>query len=190
MKLNAITLVKDEDDIIAQSLRYATQYCDRIFVLDNGSTDETWDIVQSLAHQNQAIVPFEQTSRPYGDGLRGIVYNAVHGQLSDDDWWLILDADEFPAEDPRPAIETAVRERADIIYTWHVQFFFTEKDLENWEQGRDRRDVPIFHRRRYYHINTQEPRLFRNRIRSYPNVRVKDFVPDCLRRVCSRRIFF
>src|SRR5215813_10483097 len=94
VKLYGICLVKNEDDVIAQTLTYATQYCDRIFVLDNGSTDETWHIVLRLAQQNSAIVPFEQTLQPYGDWLRAMVYNAVHGELSADDWWLILDSDE------------------------------------------------------------------------------------------------
>ncbi len=187
-KLYGICLVKNEDDIIAQSLTYATQHCDRIFVLDNGSTDETWHIVQGLAQQNSAIVPFEQTLKPFSNGLRGIVYNAVHGELSEDDWWFILDADEFLAEDPRPVIETAVRERADFIHSWFAQFFFTERDLEAWEERKDRRDLPIFDRRRYYVIDWQEPRLFRNQPHWHGNVGVMGFVPDSLKRVCSRRI--
>src|SRR5579864_5160597 len=154
-KLYGLCLVKNEDDIIAQSLTYAAQYCDRIFVLDNGSTDETWGIVQLLAQHNKAVVPFKQTSKPFSNGLRAMVYNAMHRDLSEDDWWLILDSDEFLAEDPRPVIETALKEGADIVKTWHIQFCFTEKDLEAWEQRRDRRDIPIFDRRRYYKINWQ-----------------------------------
>ena len=189
ISLFAICLVKNEDDIIAQTLTYATRYCDRIFVLDNGSTDETWHVVQQLAQQCSAIVPFGQTLKPFADGLRGMVYETVHGELSDDDWWLILDSDEFLAEDPRPVIQTAVKEGAGIINTWQIMFGFTERDLEAWEQGKDRRDIPIFDRRRYYLINQQEPRLFRNRTQWYPDVGVQDFVPDCVRRICSRRVF-
>jgi len=188
-KLWGICLVKDEDDIIAQTLTYATRYCDRIFVLDNGSTDGTWHIVRRLAEQNEAIVPFAQTLEPYGDGLRAVVYNAMHGELSPNDWWLILDADEFLAEDPWPVIEAAVRENADIVKTWHIHFFFTDRDLEAWEQRSDRRDLPIFDRRRYYLINWQEPRLFRNNPQSFWNASVKEWVPDTLRKVCRRRIF-
>jgi len=174
-KLCGICLVKNEDDIIEQTLSHAARYCDRIFVLDNGSTDETWSIVQRVAQRDQAIVPFRQMLAPFAESLRATVYNAVHSQLTDDDWWLILDADEFLAEDPRPVIETAVNDGADVIRAWMIQFFFTERDLENWEEGRDTRDRPVFDRRRHYMINWQETRLFRNRTRQCWNSCGKTF---------------
>jgi glycosyltransferase involved in cell wall biosynthesis len=188
MKLYAICLVKDEDDIIAQTLTYAARHCDRIFVLDNGSTDATWDIVKDVAKDQPRIVPFEQTFRPYHDGLRALVYNEVHQELSDDDWWMILDSDEFMAEDPKALIEMARCDRADIVRSWQIQFYFTEKDLEVWQAGRDSRDKPIFQRRHYYLINWQEPRLFRNQTKPSWDVTVNNGTPNGLKRVWHRRI--
>jgi glycosyltransferase involved in cell wall biosynthesis len=188
-RINAICLVKNEDDVIAQSLRFATQYCDRIYVIDNGSTDDTWTIVNDAARQNPAIVPFEQTQLPYGDWLRARVFNEIHTTLSDDHWWMILDADEFFAEDPRLAIDAAVRQRADVITTWQIQFYFTEQDLDAWTDGRDRREELIFNRRRYYQINWQEPRLFRNRSTRRWDTSANIKVPDGLSRTSSYRPF-
>jgi glycosyltransferase involved in cell wall biosynthesis len=163
MKLYAICLIKNEDDIIAQTLKYATRYCDKIFVIDNGSTDRTWELVNGLSKQFPQIVPFVQTQAPYDDGLRWMAYDAHHQGMSDTDWWLVLDSDEFLAEDPRPVIQQAMDEGADIVVAWQIQFYFTERDLADWETGKDARDRSIFERRRYYRIDHQEPRLFRNR---------------------------
>jgi len=187
--LNGICLVKNEDDVIAQSLTFAAQYCDRIYVIDNGSSDETWSIVNDLARRNAAIIPFEQTLEPYGDWLRARVFNEMHSKLSDADWWMILDADEFFAEDPRVAIETANREHADMVTAWQIQFYFTDRDLESWVEGRDHRDIPIVDRRRYYQINWQEVRLFRNRPRLQWDTRVSIKVPDGLKRRSSTHPF-
>lgn len=188
MKLYAICLVKNEDDIIEQTLTYATRYCDRIFVQDNGSTDRTWEIVQELAKQYPQIVPFEQTHLPYSNALRARVYNQVYQELSDDDWWMILDSDEFLAEDPKVLIAQARRDNADIIRSWQIQFYFTEKDLSAWEAGLDDRSRSIFERRRYYSINWQEPRLFRNRPTMSWDTGANDTVPNGLARVLARRI--
>lgn len=167
MKLYAICLVKDEDDVIAQTLSFATGYCDKIFVIDNGSTDRTWEIVNGMAARDDRIVPFMQTFEPYHDGLRWMAYDAYHRELSNSDWWLALDGDEFLAEDPRPIIDQAIREEADIIKAWQIQFYYTEVDYQAWKEGRDSRELAIFERRRYYRIDWQEPRLFRNQTEPY-----------------------
>jgi hypothetical protein len=142
-------------------------------------------------------VEHRATSRPaeqldcaeaFDNRLRTRVYNAVCRELSDSDWWLILDADEFLAEDPRPVIETAVKSGADVIASWQIQFFFTERDRQAWEQGHDRRDRPIFDRRRHYLINWQESRLFRNYPQRYWDPSANFSIPDWVGRACRRRI--
>jgi glycosyltransferase involved in cell wall biosynthesis len=148
MSLYGICLVKDESDIIGESLSFAARYCEQIFVIDNGSTDGTWDIVQALASQSSTIVPFEQTLEPFDIGMRSRVYNTVHRDLSDEDWWLILDADEFLAEDPRPVIDGAAHAGADTVRTWQIQFYLTERDAEEYERGNGDRDKSIFDPRR------------------------------------------
>jgi glycosyltransferase involved in cell wall biosynthesis len=185
VRLYAICLVKNEDDIITQTLMYAAGHCEKIFVLDNGSTDRTWELVQSLSQANPQIIPFGQTFEPFRDSLRSLVYYEVHSELSEDDWWLILDSDEFLAEDPQPVIRQAVREGADVIRAWQISFGFTEKDLRAWEEGRDSRDKPIFQRRRYYRIDSQEKRIFPNRRDlSWGDT----IVPASLKKTCMRRI--
>jgi glycosyltransferase involved in cell wall biosynthesis len=187
-KLYGICLVKNEDDIVAQTLTYALQHCTRILVIDNGSTDQTWNIVQSLSEQYPQIVPLLQTHEEFNNGLRGLAYNKLHSELSDHDWWLILDSDEFLAEDPQPVIQYAMREKAEIISSWQIQFYFTDVDHHDWLEGRDSRDMPIFARRRYYLINWQEPRLFRNDPARQWDIKINKSFPDGLKKVCRRRI--
>ena len=186
-KIHGICVLKNEDDIIAETLTYATRYCDRVFVLDNGSTDETWQVVQTVASRNAAVVPFGRTDEPFERGLRANIYNALRAELSHKDWWLVLDADEFLAEDPRPIIEGADAAGADNISTWQIQFYFTDLDLQSWEQGRDTRDRSIFDRRRHYLIDWQEPRLFRNDPRRDWEPNSPTF-PQWLRKLHTRRI--
>ena len=187
-KIYALCIVKNEDDIIAQSLEFASRYCDRIYVLDNASTDETWNIVQRLARQDARIVPFGRTDEVFHLGLRARIVNAVHGELSDADWWLILDADEFLAEDPRPIIALATAAGRDCLNTWQIQFAFTERDAEEWTGGRDSRDRPVFERRRYYTIDWQECRLFKNCPRREWDTSLSHNLPQWLGRAYKRRI--
>lgn len=188
MKLAAICLVRNEADVIAETLTHAAQFCDRIYVIDNGSTDDTWAIAQRLAGEDPRIVALEQNATPYSDGLRAIAYNRFHAERGADDWWLVLDGDEFLAEDPAPVIEQAEREGAGLVWAWQIQFYFTEKDVSAWERGEDRRSRSIRERRRHYSINWQEPRLFRNDPRRPWDPAVNAKVPDGLGRACSRRI--
>ena len=189
VKIYAICLIKNEADVIADCLRHAVQFCDRIFVLDNGSTDGSWEIVHSLASIHEQIVVEGQLKETFRDGMRSIVYNRHHRELSDHDWWLRLDADEFLVGDPRPVLAKANREHADFVTAWQLQSYYTDADFRHWETEKLSLDLPITQRRRYYSINWREFRFFRNqRDPAWVEDQAPQW-PNGLTRVCSEKIF-
>jgi glycosyltransferase involved in cell wall biosynthesis len=158
-RIHAICVVKNEGDVIAQTLRYASNFCHKIYVFDTGSTDNSWQQVQKSA--NDVVVPFRQEDVPFTGGLRAQVFNAICDRLSEGDWLYVLDADEFLAEDPRKAIQIAEREGAQQINTLQYNFHFTDVDWQQCQKGLDLREHPIAQRRRYYRFTNIEQRLFR-----------------------------
>jgi glycosyltransferase involved in cell wall biosynthesis len=103
MKIYAMCVVKNEADIIAFTLKSASHWADKIIVFDNGSTDETWDVVKSIP--DPKVIPFKQETVPYSDGLRAVIFDAYKSELEDGDWWVILDADEVYDESPRDFLQ-------------------------------------------------------------------------------------
>ncbi len=100
MRIFAITLVKDELDIIDAYLDGTSAWADRILVLDNGSTDGTWERIQARA--DDCVVPYERYEGPYSNALRERVFNAFRDEAEEGDWWCVkADVDEFYLEDPR-----------------------------------------------------------------------------------------
>ncbi|AGY58644.1 glycosyltransferase family 2 protein [Gloeobacter kilaueensis] len=158
-RIHAVCLLKNEGDVVAQTLRYASRFCHRIYVFDTGSSDDSWDQVQALA--GEVIVPYRREAVPFSDGLRAQVYNAVRSGCAIGDWFYILDADEFLAEDPTGAIQRAEREGAQQINTLQYNFYYTDTDWQEHLKGGDSRSRPIAQRRRYYRFVNVEQRLFR-----------------------------
>ena len=56
MKLNAICIIKNEVDIIADTLDCALEFCDTIYVFDNASTDGSWEVICAKVAQDSRIV--------------------------------------------------------------------------------------------------------------------------------------
>ncbi len=189
MKIYAICLIKNEGDIIAECLIHALKFCDRIFVLDNGSTDGTWETVNSLARQYPEIVIEEQLLVPFRDGMRSVVYNKYHQELSDQDWWLRLDGDELMEGNPRKVLAKANQENADFITAWNLQFYYTDSDYEHWASENAEPPRPVAERRRYYSINWREYRFFRNQSTQPWNEAIAPQWPDGLKKPCSLRVF-
>jgi glycosyltransferase involved in cell wall biosynthesis len=158
-RIHAVCLVSNEEDIVGQTLSYASQFCHKIYVFDTGSTDDSWEQVKKV--ENSVVVPFRREKVPFYDGLRAQVFNAVRNQCELGDWFFILDADEFLAQDPTRAIRIAEQEGAEQINTLQYNFYFTDKDWEAYKAGKDSRDQPIAKRRRYYRFVNIEQRLFR-----------------------------
>ncbi|MFT5278298.1 MAG: glycosyltransferase involved in cell wall biosynthesis [Glaciecola sp.] len=160
MKLNAICIIKNEVDIIADTLDYALAFCDTIYIFDNASTDGSWEIICAKAAQDPRIVIAAHTDEIYRNQFRNRVYNMSNHKFSADDWWYILDADEMLVEDPRPMLVKAMQRNKNQMRVWQAQFYFTDNDLAVYDK--EDKSLPVPERRRYYRINWREPRFFRN----------------------------
>ncbi|MBA4137493.1 MAG: glycosyl transferase family 2 [Opitutus sp.] len=164
MKIFGNCLVKNEGDMIVETLVHAARWCDRIFVFDNGSTDDTWAKVLELAQREPRVVPFKSAAVPYRDSLRMDTFNAFRHECADGDWWCKLDADELYHDDPR-AFLAAVPHRHHVVWGVNFQFYFTDRDAARWAS--DSRayppHTPAEQALRYYRCDYAEVRFFRYR---------------------------
>ena len=78
-KIYSLLLVKNEADIIRESLLAAIKWSDKVIVIDNGSEDGTWEIVQELAAQDTRIIAFMQYIGGFHIGLRAKAFRARSG---------------------------------------------------------------------------------------------------------------
>jgi len=155
-------MVKNESDIIAQTLKYASKWSDYIYVYDNGSTDGTWEKVIDLAKEYKQIIPYKQESKPYAESLRSEPFNHYRENSSDGDWWCQLDADEIYIDDPRIFLSNVSR-KYDVVWAASFEYYFTNKDFEIYKQNPSlySDEVPIEDKCRYYINNWSEPRFFK-----------------------------
>ena len=162
MKLFGIMLVKDEADIVETVLRENKAFFDRIFVLDNGSTDGTWEIVQRLA--SETIVPWKQDFAEYSNSLRSTVFEAFRHESEPGDWWCYkMDADEIYAQNPRTFL-SGVPRQYHTVFKRSIDYVITERDLHEHEFTGDFAVDREF--LRYFRpVAYTEPRFFRYRRR-------------------------
>lgn len=164
MKIHGLCVVKNERDIIEQMLRSAAQWCDHIYVLDNGSDDGTWELVQQLSRELTAVRPFKQDPKPFTDSIRDDILLAYKAQARPGDWWCILDADEFYIDEPRAFLKAVPRsDRA--VYRQTYSYLFTDKDLERYREDPEAYGdaVPVEQKLRYYAVGEYtELRFFRH----------------------------
>lgn len=146
MKIFAIMLVKNEVDIVGYVLKEAEKWADKIFILDNGSTDGTWELIQSM--KNDVITPWKQYFGDYHNGLRADVYNEFKHLSKPGDWWCYkCDADEVYAEDPREFLAKIPKK-----YQWvgkqSLDYVITNEDLAEYnftgDFGKDRKILKYF----------------------------------------------
>ena len=161
MKIFAILLVKDEADIIGAALQSASEWADGIFVLDNGSSDGTWELLQSM--QSNVIHPWRQEFAPYRRSLRADIFNHFRHHASTGDWWCNMDADEFYVDDPRQFL-ASVAPRYHVVFKKSIDYRLTREDVtENHFSGRFEDDRAIL---RYVEPRCwTEMRFFRHRER-------------------------
>jgi glycosyltransferase involved in cell wall biosynthesis len=93
MNVAGLMLVRDEADILAVNLNHHLRVVDRLFVIDNGSSDETPEILRRFAHR------FPQLSWTTNDGpylqSKLLTQLAHEARAAGAEWVVSIDADEF-----------------------------------------------------------------------------------------------
>jgi len=162
MKIFCACLVKDEADIIGQTLTAACRWADLILVYDNGSTDGTWEIVRALAQRHPPIIPYKHDKEIFRDSLRRAPFIEYSKYCNEGDWWCRLDADEIYIDNPREFL-ASVPSYYQIIWAASLQFYLTDADMCRYEEEPHRYldDIPVEEKIRYYKSDWSEARFFR-----------------------------
>jgi len=162
VKIHSICMVKNESDIIAQTLKYASKWSDYIYVYDNGSTDGTWEKVVNLSKEYAQIIPYKQDNQPFADSLRSEPFNYYRTNSSNGDWWCKLDADEIYIDNPREFL-CKIPKQYELVWSASFEYYFTDKDLVVYNQQPSlySDDIPVEDKCRYYINDWSEPRFFR-----------------------------
>jgi hypothetical protein len=89
-----ITMVKDEADVIEQTIAHMLEQVDALIVADNASTDGTTDILWSLAAVGRPITVIEDLEVGYYQAAK-VTALAVRAAADGADWVVPFDADEL-----------------------------------------------------------------------------------------------
>ncbi|MEH2523518.1 MULTISPECIES: glycosyltransferase family 2 protein [unclassified Bradyrhizobium] len=163
MKILSICCVRDEDDIVGETLEDALGWSDRIFVFDNGSVDGTWETVQDVARSNSKIEIVGHDDRTFTDELLGEIFESYRSVASPGDWWCRLDSDEIYIDDPARFL-AGVPDKYGLVLSASFNFYFTDIDLRSYEQSPSEWLArPVRERLRFYQNNWSEPRFVRHR---------------------------
>jgi glycosyltransferase involved in cell wall biosynthesis len=168
MRFHALLPVRDEGDIIGQSLRHLLTWADSVFVFDTGSCDDTWDVVQTFAAADSRVKPVSRKAVYFNDTIvRAWLFEQARASMKDGDWFARVDADEFYHSNPRKFIASSIRPCESVVYYSIYNFQLTASEVAAWYEGRETtadRVRPIESRRRYFTITDYaEPRFCRYR---------------------------
>lgn len=157
----AVSVVQNEADVIAESVAWAGRFCEHIWVRDLGSTDGTSDVLGPLISKRVTVETTPDTR--FMSSLKGQVYNAHAGEIPDNSWIYILDADEFISGDPSDVLAKAENEGAAVVRAWQVNFYPSPADVDSLARlGEDRWvTIPLAERLRHYRVEWLEHRFIR-----------------------------
>jgi glycosyltransferase involved in cell wall biosynthesis len=129
-----MTLVaSNEADIIATNIFHHMELVDEMWVMDNGSVDGTYEILQDLVSRfGEDRLHLFRDDEPIHDQQKRVNYLIQQGRETCD-WWLHVDADEFYVGSIRQTLEKIQARGCNVVVTHHWDFLMTGFDnLREW----------------------------------------------------------
>jgi glycosyltransferase involved in cell wall biosynthesis len=156
-KISVVIVCKDEEDEIGRTLQSLAGLTDDIVVLDNGSTDNTKNIVRELGARLE-----EESWEGFGKTKNKATRFAKY------DWILNLDADESIDKELKNALLNLPLQDDDEVFEIKFKNFFGYTYLRFGEWGSDRH-IRLFNRR---NVNWNEAIVHEGLIFA-PGIRIK-----------------
>lgn len=105
IKIIGLMIVKDEADILKDCLDSAAKWLDGVFVVDNGSVDDTRKIIA----KHSIIMGVVDFNREFDES---VIVPLLHSMVKNEniDWFVDLDADEFYSENARNIVTNCPNE--------------------------------------------------------------------------------
>jgi glycosyltransferase involved in cell wall biosynthesis len=170
MSFHALLVVRDEADVLPESLTTFLRWADFVHVFDTGSADESWDIVNEFAAKDKRVRPLLRKPVFYDESsVRSELFHLGRDTMKDGDWLLRVDADEFHHISPPDFVKNHILPGETSIWHQYYEFAPTDSDLAAWRAGGDAvimedRKRPLEDRLRHYRLFTYaEPRMFQYR---------------------------
>lgn len=111
---------KNEGDILEETIHDALGHVDSLFLADDGSTDDSWAIMQSMAEAYSQIEHIQQKPDPKDKAQRDSLLNEIRRRYKPEDTWVqIIESDIMILETD---VREAIRDYAinDLGVTWNT----------------------------------------------------------------------
>jgi len=158
-------LVRDEDDILAETIENILKWIDFLYVFDTGSTDSTVEILREYARKDERVKIHFASPVVFNQNIRSALFEIYRGNFKNGDWIVKLDADEIYYVTPPDFVRNKLNNNESCVYlTWYY-FRLTDNEVNGYESGRidihEDRKRSIIDRRRFYFVpEYSEPRMF------------------------------
>lgn len=124
MKIISFTMVNNESEIIESFVRYNYNFVDKMVIIDNGCTDRTIEIVNSLRLEGYDIDVYDESLEAYNQFRLDNKYLNIILNNYQPDLVIPLDADEFldgGENNPRTIMESLPLDRIYYMnWKWYV----------------------------------------------------------------------
>lgn len=129
-----LLLMRDEEDILAEYLGRAADWCDTILVLDNSDGREGEKICSSFPEVSYYARDRDVIPTASGDYIRGHLYEIAKRLCPEKDWVCLLHPDEFPHGDPLDLLGYTQRQiqNANGIMVKNVNYFPHTSQAATW----------------------------------------------------------
>jgi len=162
-RLIGIMMIKNENDMLRETLNNLTKIYDRIFILDGTEPEEEFykgNKILNEFEEVKLVLRDSETKGPFPlrDGARKYLLERVREDYGKNNWIGVLHGDELYTKDPRLLLKNVNPKKAPVIKIRLCHFFLHSDDEMNWGKLKN---YPVEKRVTHYMWpGTPEDRLF------------------------------